>query len=65
MQPPEPIDMSTLPIDVWEFGTKTMYYGGAVMDPLLTGTDPDTGKWRCKRDDTQSKSDRQRDHSGV
>jgi hypothetical protein len=52
VQPPEPIDMSILPIDVWEFGTKTMYYGGAVMDPLLTGTDPDTGKWRCKRDDT-------------
>jgi hypothetical protein len=49
--PPEPQDMTITPLDYWNFGTKTMYYGGATMDPLLTGVDPDTGQWRCHRDD--------------
>lgn len=49
--PPSPADLSVSPISFWDFGTKTMYYGGAVMDPNLTGIDPATGKWRCHRDD--------------
>lgn len=48
---PEPQDLSVTPLDFWEFGTKGTYYTGAVMDPGLTGTDPDTGAWRCHRDD--------------
>jgi len=49
-QPPE--DLTITPLDYWDFGTKTMYYGGATMDPMLSGIDPDTGQSRCHRDDT-------------
>ena len=49
--PPPPVDMTITPLDYWNFGTKTMYYGGATMDPQLTGVD-ENGQWRCHRDDT-------------
>lgn len=58
--PPAPQDLTITPLDFWDFGTKTMYYGGATMDPMLSGTDPDTGQWRCHRDDTNpSPTDKQ------
>jgi hypothetical protein len=50
--PPPVLDMSVTPISYWDFGIKTMYYGGVMMDPMLTGMDPDSMKWRCHRDDT-------------
>ena len=52
VSPPVPQDMTVTPIDFWNFGTKAMYYAGVTMDPALTGVDPDTGQWRCHRDDT-------------
>lgn len=49
--PREPEDLSTTPFQFWPFPVKSMYYTGTFMDPALTGVDPDTGKWRCHRDD--------------
>ena len=58
LAPPE--DLTITPLDYWDFGTKTMYYGGATMDPMLSGIDPDTGQPRCHRDDTNpSPTDKQ------
>jgi hypothetical protein len=44
--------LTITPAQYWDFGTKTNYYGGATMDPMLTGVDPGTGQWRCHRDDS-------------
>jgi len=51
VKPRTPKDMTLTPASYWDFGIKGSYYTGMVNDPLLTGKDPDTGKWRCKRDD--------------
>lgn len=48
-RPPE--DLTTTPFQYWPFPVKSMYYTGTFLDPGLSGTDPDTGKWRCSRDD--------------
>lgn len=50
--PPPPVDMTITPVQYWDFGAKASYYTGVTMDPMLTGMDPNTGKWRCHRDDT-------------
>jgi hypothetical protein len=39
-------------LELWDFGTKAVFYTGAMRDPELTGVDPITGTWRCLRDDT-------------
>lgn len=51
VKPRPPKDMVVTPVGYWDFGIKGSYYTGVVNDPLLTGKDPDSGKWRCKRDD--------------
>jgi len=47
--PRAPEDLSLTPASYWDFGIKGSYWTGAVNDPLLSGKDPDTGKWRCAR----------------
>jgi len=49
--PRAPEDLTVTPATYWDFGVKGSYYTGIANDPLLSGKDPDTGKWRCKRDD--------------
>lgn len=48
-RPPE--DLSVTPFQFWPFPVKSMYFTGTFLDPGLSGVDPDSGKWRCRRDD--------------
>ncbi len=36
----------------WPLPPKPVHYSGPSMDPMLSGTDPLSGQWRCTRDDT-------------
>ena len=49
--PPPPQDLALTAASVWDFGQKSTYYTGSMMDPMLTGYD-DMMNWRCPRDDT-------------
>lgn len=49
--PPAPVDMVVTPFQFWDFGAKGMYFTGELQEIPMTGVDPVSGEWRCKRDD--------------
>lgn len=51
LPPPPPMDLTMTALSYWPFGGKSMYYPGEITPLQLTGIDPDTMQWRCKRDD--------------